>query len=401
MRKRESEMKKKEVHNKQQQQQVVSKEPKAQNLLKMPSEFVCKMQFRNNLPDIPFDPKLLALPIDPMRYTKCIIGSSLENSYKHSIFTEPDLGVPINLIDTNIYKLPAGMSKKLDPEDQALVDATVASAPRKGAPGASKAKERPRPSVSWLVKTKYLCNEEDLPQFKAKGVELAPSNYKLLRTGAQHQAHDFNTPEGQIRAVEDTFEAAKRVPVHPTNPALRVTEILPVFPDFDLWPNAYTEVVFDSDPITTLPHERTEAMDEEDKQYLRSNAIVRGIKGQQLVAFITPTATRKRERHELTEEDEEYEQVNAFHFDVAKDADLKDNFFFVFKKDGVYYNELATRVKLRKVQSKEEKAQLLSIPKPSSVHVACEEMAEETKAERDERFTELLQPASAEESADM
>jgi hypothetical protein len=68
-------------------------------------------------------------------------------------------------------------------------------------------------------------------------------------------------------------------------------------------------VVFDSDPITTLPHERTEAMDEEDKQYLRSNAIVRGIKGQQLVAFITPTATRKRERHELTEEDEEYEQV--------------------------------------------------------------------------------------------
>ena len=67
------------------------------------------------------------------------------------------------------------MSKKLDPEDQALVDATVASAPRKGVPGGTPSNEkRPRPSVSWLVKTKYLCNEEDLPQFKAKGVESAP-----------------------------------------------------------------------------------------------------------------------------------------------------------------------------------------------------------------------------------
>ena len=70
-----------------------------------PSEFLCKMQFRNNLPDIPFDPKLLALPHDSLRYTKCIIGSSLESSSKHSIFTEPDLGIPIHLIDTNIYKV--------------------------------------------------------------------------------------------------------------------------------------------------------------------------------------------------------------------------------------------------------------------------------------------------------
>lgn len=395
---REQEIKKREVHKQQQQQQQSApKEPKAFNLLKAPSEFMCRMQFRNNLPDIPFDPKLLVVPQDSMRYTKCIVGSSLENNYKHSIFTEPDLGIPINLIDTSIYKMPAGMSKRLDPEDQALVDATVASAPRKGT-GVPISEKRPRPSVSWLVKTKYLCNEEDIPQFKAKGIELAPSNYKLQRAG---QVQTVNTPESQIRTVEDTFEAAKRIPVHPTNPSLHAVEILPVFPDFDLWPNAYTEVVFDSDPITTLSRERSQAMDAEDKQYTRSNSIVRGIKGQQLVAFIVPSATHKRTREELTEEDEEYEQVNAFHFDVAKDADLKDNYFFVFKKDGVYYNELATRVKLRKVQSKEEKAQLLSIPKPSSVHVACEEITDETKLERDERFTELMQPASADDAADM
>lgn len=200
------------------------------------------------------------------------------------------------------------------------------------------------------------------------------------------------------------FDAVNRDPVHPTNPTLRAVEILPVFPDFTLWPNMYTEVVFDSDPVTTLAQDRIEQMSEEDKQYFRNNAIVRGIRGQQLIAFMAPTpGNRKRSRQEITEEgdDEDYEQVNAFHFDVAKDADLKDNYFFVFTPEAVYYNELATRVKLRKVQSKEEKAQLLEIPRPSSVHVACEAIAETTQSERDERVAELLQPASTDESADM
>lgn len=200
------------------------------------------------------------------------------------------------------------------------------------------------------------------------------------------------------------FDAVNRDPVHPTNPTLRAVEILPVFPDFTLWPNMYTEVVFDSDPVSTLSQEKIKKMDDDDKQYLRNNAIVRGMRGQQLIAFMVPThGNRKRTRQEITDEgdDEEYEQVNAFHFDVAKDADLKDNYFFVFTPEAVYYNELATRVKLRKIQSKEEKTQLLEIPRPSSVYVACESIADNTQSERDERFAELLQPASAEESADL
>jgi RNA polymerase II-associated factor 1 len=360
-------------------------------LFRNKTDFLCKMQFRNKLPDIPFDPKLLVLPLDPARHTKCIIGSSLENSYKHTLFTEPDLGIPINLIDANMYKIPPGMSGKqaLAPEDQALVD--TSSAPRKGTPA------RPRPAVTWLRKTNYLCNEEDLPQFKAKGVEAQPGAYKLLRAG--QQPPDLNTLDGQIRSVEDTFEAVKRTPTHPTNPTARPVEILPIFPDFTLWPNAYTEVVFDSDPLNTLTATRLEGMDAEERDYLRNHAVVRGIPNtHQLVAFITPKNNKRPREEPLPEE--EFEQVHAFHFDVAKDADLKDNYFFVFTPDAVYYNELATRVKLRKVQSKEEKEQLLSIPRPSSVSVVSNEMTEETQAERAERLSEMLQPASLMDAAD-
>ena len=40
-----------------------------------------------------------------------------------------------------------------------------------------------------------------------------------------------------LKAVDDTFEAAKEEPVHPSKPELRPVEILPVFPDEDLWAN--------------------------------------------------------------------------------------------------------------------------------------------------------------------
>lgn len=391
---KEVEAQKREQQKKKQQQIAAStpiKESHQLNLLRNKTDFICKMQFRNKLPDIPFDPKLLVLPLDPARHTKCIIGSSLENSYKHTLFTEPDLGIPINLIDANMYKIPPGMSGKqtLAPEDQALVDSSSAL-PRKGTPA------RPRPAVTWLRRTNYLCNEEDLPQFKAKGVEAQPGVYKLQRAGSV--AHDLNTLDGQIRAVEDTFEAAKLPPTHPTNPNARPVEILPIFPDFTLWPNTYTEVVFDADPLNMLPTTRLDTMDTEERDYLRNHAVVRGIPNAgQLVAYITPT--HKRSREEDTTE-EEYEQIHAFHFDVAKDADLKDNYFFVFTPDAVYYNELSTRVKLRKVQSKEEKEQLLAVPRPSNVFVVNEEMSEDTQAQRSERLSEMLQPASLEASAD-
>ncbi len=62
------------------------------------------MKFFNTLPEIPFDPKLLALPLDPLRYVR-YKPTSLEASFQHPLHTEPDLGIPIDLIDHNTYKI--------------------------------------------------------------------------------------------------------------------------------------------------------------------------------------------------------------------------------------------------------------------------------------------------------
>ena len=41
--------------------------------------------------------------------------------------------------------------------------------------------------------------------------------------------------EDEVKAIEQTFLDAQQVPKHPTNPSLHPLEVLPIFPDFDLW----------------------------------------------------------------------------------------------------------------------------------------------------------------------
>jgi RNA polymerase II-associated factor 1 len=73
---------------------------------KKASEFLCKVKYYNNLPDIPLEPKLLRYPFDPSRFYK-YAATTLEKNFKHSIHTEPDLGIQIDLIENSVYRPPA------------------------------------------------------------------------------------------------------------------------------------------------------------------------------------------------------------------------------------------------------------------------------------------------------
>ena len=64
---------------------------------------------------------------------------------------------------------------------------------------------------------------------------------------------DGKSAKAITKAVERTFEVAANFNLtnirHPTNPNLKAEEMLPVFPDFENWPNRYRLAVYDSDPI--------------------------------------------------------------------------------------------------------------------------------------------------------
>lgn len=65
-------------------------------------KFVCPILFKNDLPDIPFDPKLLEYPFDPERHF-VYRPTTLEKEEKQILLPEPTLGIPINLVDPLSY----------------------------------------------------------------------------------------------------------------------------------------------------------------------------------------------------------------------------------------------------------------------------------------------------------
>lgn len=80
--------------------------------------------------------------------------------------------------------------------------------------------------------------------------------------------------------------------------------------------------------------------------------------GQQFVAYFLPTEeTLEKRRNDFIneipyEDDQEYEYKMAreYNWNVRNKASkgYEENYFLVFREDGVYYNELETRVRLSK-----------------------------------------------------
>ncbi|KAK1304520.1 hypothetical protein QJS10_CPB11g01805 [Acorus calamus] len=73
------------------------------NRLKKPTTFICKLKFRNELPDPTAQPKLLSMNTNKDQYTRYTI-TSLEKMYKPELVLEPDLGIPLDLLDLSVYK---------------------------------------------------------------------------------------------------------------------------------------------------------------------------------------------------------------------------------------------------------------------------------------------------------
>ncbi len=70
------------------------------------------MKYGNALPDIPFDPKFITYPFEANRFVQ-YNATSLERNYKHELLAEHDLGVTIDLINPDTYKIDP-MGKVLD-----------------------------------------------------------------------------------------------------------------------------------------------------------------------------------------------------------------------------------------------------------------------------------------------
>lgn len=308
------------------------------------SGVVCRVKYCNSLPDIPFDPKFITYPFDQNRFVQ-YKATSLEKQHKHDLLTEPDLGVTIDLINPDTYRIDP--SVLLDPADEKLLEEEIQ------APTSSKRSQQHAKVVPWMRKTEYISTE-----FNRYGVSNEKPEVKIGVSVKQQFTEEeiYKDRDSQIAAIEKTFEdAQKAITQHYSKPRVTPLEVMPVFPDFKMWINPCAQVIFDSDPA---PKDTSGAAALE----MMSQAMIRGMmdeEGNQFVAYFLPVEETLRKRKRDQEEEMDYAPEDVYDYKIAREYNwnvknkaskgYEENYFFIFREgDGVYYNELETRVRLSK-----------------------------------------------------
>ncbi|XP_030825558.1 LOW QUALITY PROTEIN: RNA polymerase II-associated factor 1 homolog [Camarhynchus parvulus] len=318
--------------------------PSSHRTLPERSGVVCRVKFCNSLPDIPFDPKFITYPFDQSRFVQ-YKATSLEKQHKHDLLTEPDLGVTIDLINPDTYRIDPGVL--LDPADEKLLEEEIQ------APTSSKRSQQHAKVVPWMRKTEYISTE-----FNRYGVSNEKPEVKIGVSVKQQFTEEeiYKDRDSQMAAIGKTSRAPrKQITQHYSKPRVTPLEVMPVFPDFKMWINPCAQVIFDSDPA---PKDTSGAAALE----MMSQAMIRGMmdeEGNQFVAYFLPVEETLRKRKRDQEDDVDYAPEDVYDYKIAREYNwnvknkaskgYEENYFFIFREgDGVYYNELETRVRLSK-----------------------------------------------------
>lgn len=344
------------------------------NRLKKPTTFLCKLKFRNELPDPTAQPKLLSLNSNKDQYTKYTI-TSIEKMHKPKLFVEPDVGIPLDLLDISVYNAPK-IRPPLAPEDEELLRDTECVTPVKQ--DGIRRKERPTDKgVSWLVKTQYI-SPLSMDAAKMSLTEKQAKELRETREGRNLNLDFLNNREKQIQTIEESFKAAKLRPVHQTNPNLEPVEILPLLPDFSRWDDKFVTVAFDSEP--TADSELYSKLDrsvrdEHEAQAIMKSFIMSGSdpsKSEKFLAYMVPAPDELSKDIYDEHEDVAYTWVREYQWDVrGDDADDPTTFLVNLDEETARYLPLPTRLVLHKKRAKEGRSgdEVEHYPVPSRVTV--------------------------------
>lgn len=370
---------------------------KVDNRLKRPSTFLCKIKFRNELPDPLSQPKLLQVYNDKDRYSKYTI-TSLEKMQKHRLLVDSDLGIPLDLLDISVYN-PPKVRPPIDPEDEELLldDEKMPSAKIESI----RKKARPTDKgVAWLVKTQYI-SPISLDPAKQSLTEKQAKELKEIREGKREFLESFNDREKQIRSIEESFRVAKQRPVHQTKPALEPVEILPLLPDFDRLGDKFTHVTFDGDP--TADSELHSKLDHTVRDELEALAILKSYilsdtetgKKERFLAYMVPKVDELNK--DLYDENDEisYTWMREYHWETRPDdSQSMSTYVFSFGDHAARYLPLDSKISLQKKKAKEgrskEEAEI-SYSVPSSVTVRRRELLQEEENEREANKAALIE----------
>jgi len=340
---------------------------------KPPSVFLCKPRYVNNLPEPPFLLKMYNLELETSQYAKYRI-SSLENSYKPKLETGPAMGILVDLV-TPIEEQDYGEGEPLTADEEEIISQLVEN---------SQDTKRKQSVPSWMRRTGY-------DEFSELGTNkhniVAASTNKLKEKQQQQQRSSYEV-------IQDEFEAAKQVPVHPDprKRHLKPTKVLPVFPDFENWPDKFVILQFDSNPAEEVNDQETQHVVEEFIENALTVAFTNQ-SGERFLSYYIPKRNsleennHQRMRHGMEEDaysSEEYELLREYSFVTRPE---EGNRSFIFQQDDQFVRYFPVTSKLflyRRIRRRES-----SQPRQHILLVHRRPLKEEEVNERSQIVKEL------------
>ncbi|KAJ3481906.1 hypothetical protein NLI96_g7349 [Meripilus lineatus] len=221
-------------------------------------DLLIRVRYSNPLPSPPCPPKFLDIPTTPLRYARPEFLDDLANDTPLPMIVDAECGMPLDLgkweclweegADDSALNPDPNNLPPLDPKDQFLL-ADPSSGVYTGAISTSvsgtSTPVSSLPNVTWLRKTEYISREgvsrSSLPQ------EIKPNIDVPIDI----------SPSAQIRDIEASFSANEDFDLsamkHPNKPNVHAVESFEVFPDAEIWANAYDLFRFSERPGTRPP----------------------------------------------------------------------------------------------------------------------------------------------------
>lgn len=335
------------------------------------TRFLCNIRFKNELPEIPSDPKMLLsqLNLDDVGSFKLF---SIEKGLKRDVKFPMDMNLPLSSLYIEQYDIYSG--DKLDPKDAPLLDERSDVVTDAG-PGGRKRKNVP--NAPWLMRTKYISNESG-----------AIGNKKSI--GSNGSGHAVVPLEDQIKAIEDSFQAAMSKPIHPKNKSLVPVDVKPILPDEALenWPLVL--VNFDGDPIDSMKLDDPSIANK--RKFLQGMHLKTLVKqdddgrGEKFTVILAPRNTEETDG--LADDDVlpgtalqgDYDWMRTYASNVRID-DKNQTFLFHSRRDTIEYADLSTKLFLRKRKKSKNQGEVNAIenlkPEKFVLQPVEEESAEE------------------------
>ncbi|KAF9499332.1 hypothetical protein BDN71DRAFT_1441928 [Pleurotus eryngii] len=369
-------------------------------------DLLVRVRYSNPLPPPPCPPKLLDIPTDPTRYSRPEFLQGIASEVPLPMIVDAECGMPLDLAkwdclweenaDDSSLNPTLENAPKLDPKDAFLL-----GDPASGGPYANGHSTTPQlPShVSWLRKTEYITTGASTPRAAPQEPKASPA--AIIDVSRTAQIRDI---ESSFAACNDAFDISTLS--HPNKRGVTAVDSYEIFPDADIWANAYDLFRF-----SERPGERP--ADVEDPRL--DCAILRPMEsdGDHFLAFYLTEDDEsalkfKEKRLTLSPyESPDQSEETVFHWvrdyeTVKIEQDVPNEFLLVLDDGtqhgkGAYYKNIERKMILKKKRANmQEEYQ----DKWEIIRVSHSAMSTEEEEEREEIMVEVTDPMYLRRDAD-